>query len=112
MKLKLTTQTNEGLKQIFQRILVTASIIVQRGNLPTNEEINEPDRFGRYPYKDEHKDNTYQLCGSNSDWLNVREETDNYIIFEFNFRYDGKNNKKNTMSNVILTWFENVEILE
>lgn len=110
--LKLTSNNNSDLMETFQRILVMASVIVQQGYLPTEEEINEPERYGRYPYKDKNKNNSYQLFGSvNNDWVNVREESENFIIFEFSFRYDSKNIKKNTMNNVILTWFNNVEFL-
>ena len=112
MKLKLSGGRNGHLKDTFQRILVTASIIVQCGNLPSEEGINEPERFGTYPYKDPNKDNGYQLFGlANNDWVHVREETEEYIIFEFNFRYAGKDKKKNSMNNVILTWFNNVELV-
>ncbi len=113
MKLKLFNKNNEDLKDTFQRILITSSIIVQHGHLPTNEEINEPERFGRFPYKDVNKDNSYQLCGLvNNDWVNILEESENYIIFEFRFRYDEEKKKKNAISNVILTWFDVVQLTD
>jgi len=114
MKLKISGKNKELFKENLNSFLNVATMICLRGHIPTQYDIDNADRLGRWWYREDSGGcDRYQLFGlANNDWLNVKEEGENFIIAEFNFRYDGERKKKESITNLMLAFFDFVETVE
>ncbi|MEK6829077.1 MAG: hypothetical protein AABY15_03040 [Nanoarchaeota archaeon] len=109
MELKITGNTEERFNNNLKSFLNVATMICLKGNVPTQKDIDQAEALGRW-WTLEEKNKRYQILGSvNDNWLNIRESGVNYIIVEFNFRYDIDSQKKKAISNLMLAFFDFVE---
>lgn len=111
MKLKISGNTEERFDRNLTSFLNLATLICLKGIIPTQKEIDEPERLGKWWFLDEGK--RYVMIGAANDyWANIREKGENYIVIEFSFRYDIDLKKKKAVSNLMLALFDFVECLD
>ena len=111
MELKITGRTKEQFDFNLESFLNISAMICLWGKIPTKDDVKEAECLGRWWYK-EKDNNRYQLSSTNNDWLNVRKEGENYIIVEFNFRYDSQFEKKKAITNLMLTFYDFVALVD
>ena len=103
--LKITGKTEEQFQNNLENFLNVAAVICNGGYLPE-------EHYRERLYFKEPESKRYQLSALNNHWLNIKEEKRTYIIVEFNFRYDSAFQHKTTITNLMATWFDYVEIIE
>jgi hypothetical protein len=109
MEIKITGRSQKVFENNLTHFLNLSTMIIRRGEIPTKSDIDNAEQYGMWWYKDLH--DRYQLLPVTNDyWLNVIGQGDNYIIVEYNFRYD-RGLKKETITNLMGAWFDFVEIL-
>jgi hypothetical protein len=91
MKIKITGKSQELFEHYLTTVLNLAAVAAMGGYIPDKREIEEPQRFGRYWYREKEgatldRFNLYPM--SNDYFANVREEGENYIVLDFSYRYD------------------------
>lgn len=107
MILKITGQDKERLDQNLNSFLNLSTMICLKGYIPSPEEMSSPQELGKWWIRETNR--FILLPISNDYWLNIREEGENYILVEFRFRYDNDNKKKDSISLVLLAFFDFVE---
>lgn len=90
MKIKITGKGKELFEHYLTAVLNLAAVAAMGGHIPDKREIEEPQRFGRYWYRE--KDNAldrFKLYPMSNDYFaNVYEEGENYIVLHFHCRKD------------------------
>lgn len=110
MEIKIKGRTPEQLQRNIDRIITMASVICQGGYLPTEEEQTEVN-LGRKPYLDEDNSRYHLFPMANNDWANIRKRGEDFVVLEFNHRYDKGYKKKEALTNLIIAWFEEAELM-
>jgi hypothetical protein len=111
MKLKIFASNKERFESNLIRFLNLSTLICLGGSIPSQYDIENAENLGRWWIKEE-DNNRFQLLGiSNNDWVNIHEEGENFIIVEFNFRYDKGSYKKVAISNLMLAFFDFIELI-
>jgi len=123
MQIKIKGKNAELLQENLTAVLNIATVVAQRGHIPTPVEIATPEQRGRYWYLN---GRTFHLAGIANDFLaNIREEgsfdytgLDNnsasvqYIVLEFSYRYDRGYAFFDALTNLIAARFrDDVEIV-
>jgi hypothetical protein len=114
MKLKIFGETKHQFNTALEDILNVATLICLRGSIPHKHEMENPLMSGRWWHYEETGGNKrYQLVsGQNDNWCNIYETGENYIIVKFNFRYQQKLEKTESMYSIIKAFFShNVELI-
>ena len=90
MKLKIEGKSKELFDHYLTSVLNTASVVVMGGHIPNQIEVEQPERHGRYWFREtgdgSNKFNLYPM--SNNYWAFITDEGDNIITLEFRYRYD------------------------
>lgn len=104
MELKVFGQNKKRFEENLKDVLSVATLICSHGYVPTKLDIEKAEQFGRWYVQD--LPNRYNLLPIVNDyWANIRGRGENFIILEFNIRYDKGNVKKLALSNLLLAWF-------
>lgn len=111
MELKITGYNKENFEENLTHFLNVATMICLKGHIPTQDDIINTRTHGMWWFK-ETDNKRFQLLGSNNNWLNIVSEGENFIVVEFNFRYDKYSHRKNTISRLMLEWFDFVDVVE
>jgi hypothetical protein len=117
MKIKITGKSPELFEHYLTAVLNLAAVAAMGGHIPTQREINESSRIGRYWYRDNDgvaigRFNLYPM--SNDYYANIREEGENYIVLDFWYRYDraGGGSFVAALCNFLeIRFFDNVSII-
>lgn len=110
MKLKITGTSAERLESNLKNILSVATLVCLKGYIPSEQDIEEAETKGRWYIQD--SETRYNLVPMANDyWANIKEKGEHFIVLEFNVRYDGNGKKKDSLSNLILSWFDYVELV-
>ncbi len=104
MELKIFGRNEKRFEENLKDVLSVATLVCSRGYVPTKLDIEQAEQYGRW-YTLDLPDRYNLLPMSNDYWGNIRGRGENYIIIEFNVRYDGDNAKKLSLSNLLLAWF-------
>jgi len=115
MTIKITGQNEELFQYFLTSCLNIATVVAQGGHIPTELEIESPERSGRYWFRETgFRTDRFQLYSqANNHWARVFEEGENTIVLTFYYRYD-KNPLafSNTICPLLAAVFpENVEII-
>lgn len=91
MKIKITGKSKELFDHYLKSVLNLAAVAAMGGYIPSQREIDEPSRTGRYWYRDNDgvaigRFNLYPM--SNDYFAGVCEEGENFIVFHFAYRND------------------------
>jgi len=108
MILKITGRDRETYLENLTKFLNLATLICLRGNIPEPYDIENAESFGNWWFREPKR---FQILGSsNNNWLNIIEEFETHIVVEFQFRYDKDFNKERTTTELMLCWFDFVEV--
>lgn len=103
---KVKGRNKELYDRTLKNVLDVAFSICSQGYIPTEWDIEKPERSGMYWYLEE-DNNRYNIVPSNNNyWLNIRDKGENFIVLEFNCRYDKENKKKIALTNVLIAFFD------
>lgn len=110
MNIKITARNPEQLQNHLTEVLNVACFVCLQGYVPSKYDIDNAGTTGNWWYKK--SENTYDLnpCANNF-WAFVRETGENYIVLEFGIRYDKDNLKKSSLCQLLVCWFDFVEIM-
>jgi hypothetical protein len=112
MNIKITGRNKELFQENLKNILNVATVVAGTGTIPDEYDIENAETRGRYFVREKKK---FTILGSsNNNWAHILEEGENYIIIDFLTRYEKPNCEKvNSLSNLILTWFDDcTELVE
>jgi hypothetical protein len=114
MIIRITGHNSVNLKENLDNILNVVSILCFKGYIPIKEDIEEAERTGRYWYQSE--ENLIDLAPiSNNYWAFIKDKGElphrHFIDIEFGIRYDRDNKKKETLTNLIVAWFDCAELV-
>lgn len=108
MKLKITGRNKDNFDKNLTDFLNVATMICLQGTIPTEYYIKEAKNLGYWWFRE--NDSRFELLKAiNNHKLIIRNEGENFIIVEFNIRYDYDGKKKTTISELMLAWFDFVE---
>lgn len=95
MKLRIFGGNQEFLEISIRRVMNLACVAAMYGYIPTELDIESPQQRGRYWYRsNEGGNDRFNLFpAANDRWANVKEEGENSITVQFNYRYDRSNLK-------------------
>ena len=90
MKLRIFGRNQELFKDALERVMNVACVAAMYGYIPTELEIESPQQRGRYWYRSNqfNNDRFNLFPAANDRWANVKEEGENSITVQFNYRYD------------------------
>jgi hypothetical protein len=114
MQVKITGKTPQLFNHYLAAVLNTACVVVMGGHIPSQREIDEPEIFKRYWFRDKDGANRFNLYPlSNDYYANVRDEGENFIVLQFSYRHDTEGDALcNALANLLAARFrENVEII-
>ena len=104
-QLKITGRNTERVEQNLKDVLSLATLVCHKGYVPTPRDIETAETLGMWYSKD--TPNRYNLIPTCNDyWANIIEQGENFIVLEFNIRYDGNEKKTKSLSELILAWFD------
>jgi len=115
MTIKITGQNEELFQHFLTSCLNIATVVAQGGHIPTELEIESPERRGRYWFRE--TDNVsprfHLYSMANNHWARVIQEGENEIFLSFHYRYDKTPLAfSNTICQVLAAVFpENVELI-
>jgi hypothetical protein len=117
MKIKITGKSQELFEHYLAAVLNLAAVAAMGGYIPTQNDIERPDIFGRYWYREKEgatldRFNLYPM--SNDYFANVRDEGVNYIIIDFWYRHDraGGGSFVAALCNLLeISFYNNVSII-
>lgn len=104
MLLRINWETDRQGVENIKEFLSLANLICLKGEVPTPEEIKDPERFGKW-WRQE-GGSFYLVCGGNNAWLHTRQKGDGFMDVEFSFRYDRDNIKKDAISNTMIAFLD------
>lgn len=109
--IKIQHPNPEALNQILTGILNIACVAAQRGHIPNNLEMDCPQQFGRYWWREGDK---FHLASAHNDfWAFVQDEMPGFICLRFQYRYDREFAFNRTMAELAKILFRNeVQIIE
>lgn len=111
MLLKITGRNPERFQENLTAILNIATVLCQRGHIPTDIEQSDPPKHGRYWWR-EGQDRFHLYSMSNDYWAHIEDEGETLITLSFRYRYD-RNGLMDALINLIhLRFPEDTEILE
>jgi len=110
MQIKITGRTPELFNQFLKSVLNIATVVAQYGYLPTRDDISDPERTGRYWFRE---GDSFRIASiSNNMFCSIREEGENYMVLEFSYRYDKDGIFANALTNLLAARFrDEVEVL-
>ena len=105
--LKVTARNNELLESTIQSIMNCASVLCMSGRMPSDKEIAEPNRLGRWWYIEPDNSNyrVHLFPLTNDYWAHIRNKTDVSCEIDFNIRYDNEMVKENALYVAIAAFF-------
>lgn len=104
--LKIKGRNKELYERTLKSVLDITFVICTKGYFPTEWDIEKPERSGKYWLLEENY-NRYNIVPTNNNyWLNIKDKGENFIVLDFNCRYDKDNKKKNSLVNVITSFFD------
>jgi|688.fasta_scaffold772913_1 hypothetical protein len=117
MKIKITGKSQELFEHYLTAVLNFAAVAAMGGHIPTQRDIEKPDIFGRYWYREKEgatldRFNIYPL--SNDYFANVTEQGENYIVLDFWYRHDrssGGSFVAALCNLLVIRFFDNVSII-
>jgi hypothetical protein len=112
MLIKIKGRNNEKLTENISRVMNIACVVARRGTIPTQYDIETPERRGLYWYINESGDTFELLPTKNDDKAFVRDKGDNFIVVEFFSRYDKEGKKFESLSKLILAFFSQDDVEE
>lgn len=90
MRIKITGKSKELFDHYLTSVLNLAAVAAMGGHIPDKREIEDPQRFGRYWYREKEgaldRFNLYPF--SNDYFAAVIDGGENYIVLHFAYRYD------------------------
>lgn len=108
MKIKITANSNNQLRNRVESVLLTASVIMSEGFIPNNVRKYNNQQSGYLFYRE---DDRFIINGcTNNDWANIRSETETETVLEFNHRYGWKE-KNRVLSEVMAVFFGYIELV-
>lgn len=112
MTIKITGRNAELFQENLTAVLNIACVVAGHGNIPTEQDIQDPGRSGRYWYREtDHGANRFQLYPTSNDWwANIRGEGENFIVLEFQYRYD-RHGVAEALTNLLLIRFANSDFV-
>ncbi|MCU0337872.1 MAG: hypothetical protein MUF12_08480 [Sediminibacterium sp.] len=110
MELRISGRSEEQFNENLVSFLNVSTFICLRGTIPKQWDIDKAETGGRWWTKEAHNRRFNILGIVNDNWLNIRKEGENFIVVEFNFRYDRHFEKKKSISNLMLAFFDFVSI--
>ncbi len=110
MQIKITGRTPELFRQFLESVLNIATVVAQYGYLPTRDDIQDPERTGRYWFRE---NDSFKIASiSNNMFCLIREEGELYMVLEFSYRYDKDGIFANALTNLLAARFrDEVEVL-
>lgn len=110
MLIKIKGRNQEELQKTIKSVMNLACVAFRKGNIPTEEDMQEPERTGLYWYENVKEQKFELLPRLNNHKAFIRGRGDNFIVIEFHSRYDRDNEQVNSLSNLILSFFEDDEV--
>ena len=106
MKLKILKQGNN-----VPNVLNIACVFASFGNLPEQNDIENPKQYGRYWWREDNKIHLYSIA--NDWWAWIIGETDEFMIIQITYRYD-RTGVADALMRAIALRFQNngVEIID
>jgi len=110
MLIKIKGLNQRRFDENVTRIMNLACVAFRRGNIPTELDMQEPERTGQYWYENT-KDNNFDLLPTtNNHKAFIRERGENFVIVEFYSRYDREGKQVNALCHLILSFFNEDEV--
>lgn len=103
MEIKIIGHNKERFEENLKNVLNVATLICLKGIIPTERDIATSETGGRWYIKEDGRYNLLPIA--NDYWANIKGEGENFIVIEFNVRYDGDGKKKLALTNSILAFF-------
>lgn len=110
MKIKIKGHNQEHLKNLIARIMNLSCIAFNRGKIPTEKDMQEPEKSVMYWYENINESKYELLPIANNHKAFVRDRGENFIVIEFHSRYDDEKKEVNALSNLILAFFYENEV--
>jgi hypothetical protein len=93
--IKIKGRNKELYERTLKNVLDVTFVICSKGYFPTEWDIEKPERSGKYWLLEE-ENNRYNIVPTNNNyWLNIKNKGENFVVLDFNCRYDKDNKKKN-----------------
>lgn len=110
MQIKITGRTPELFNQFLKSVLNIATVVAQYGYLPTRDDISDPERTGRYWFRE---GESFRIASiSNNMFCSIREESGTHMVLDFSYRYDKDGIFANALTNLLAARFrDEVEVL-
>jgi hypothetical protein len=110
MLIKIMGRNQERFNDTVKRVMNLACVVFRKGSIPTERDMQEPERTGLYWYENT-KENKFELLPSLNDHKAfIRSRGENFIIIEFHSRYDKDSKEVNALSNLVLSFFDSDEV--
>ena len=108
--IKIKGQNQERFKETLISVMNLACVCFRKGTIPTERDMQEPERTGLYWYENTKEEKFELLPTANNHKAFIRNRGENFIVIEFYSRYDIDNKEVNALSNLVLSFFSNDEV--
>ena len=90
MYLKIKGNSNKLFQENVKRVMNLFTVVAGRGTLPSQYDIDNAERLGRYWYEFV-EDDKFEILGvTNDNKAFVKKRGENYIVVDFHCRYNNK----------------------
>ena len=111
MLLKIKGKNQEMFEETVTKVMNIACVAFRKGSIPTEEDMQEPQRTALYWYKNI-PDNRFELFQqSNNHHAFIKESGENFIVIQFHSRRDSDGVQVTSLSNLIVSLFDEVELV-
>ncbi len=93
--IKIKGQNQERFQETLISVMNLACVCFRRGNIPTERDMQEPERTGLYWYENTKEEKFELLPTANNHKAFIRNRGENFIVIEFYSRYDIDNKEVN-----------------
>jgi hypothetical protein len=111
--IKINFSTKEQRDKRLEEVLNLITLINHKGYRPTDLDVEEKDIRGQWWVVDDSDSKKFNIIGaSNNTWVNIRKESNNMLILDYNTRYDIGFEKEKAVKQLLSAFFDYVEIVD
>ena len=110
MLIKIKGRNQDRFQETVKRVMNLACVAFRKGGVPTERDMQEPERTGLYWYENTKEEKFELLPTANNHKAFIRSRGENFIVIEFHSRYDRNNKQVNSLSNLVLSFFDEDEV--
>ena len=110
MLIKIKGRNQESFQITVKSVMNLACVAFRKGSIPTERDMQEPERTGLYWYENTKEEKFELLPTANNHKAFIRSRGENFIVIEFHSRYDRNNKQVNSLSNLVLSFFDEDEV--